>query len=225
MLERKGIATQVTNLLPGMHPVMLRAVGFRGGTVPALKLDGKRVQGSLRIARFLEQLKPHPPLFPADPERRAAVEEAEFWGERELQEIPRRLFRWAAEGQPAVRRWLGELSGMPAPGLMGTLNLPVARRFARVSGATDDAVRRDLHELPATLGRVDGYIDRGVVGAEEGNPADFQLAGSIRILLEFPQLRSLIEGRPSGQHSLRLLPQFPGPVPIELPAAWLPDGA
>jgi glutathione S-transferase len=37
---------------------------------------------------------PEPPLFPADPDRRAAVEEAERWGERVLQPVPRQLFRY-----------------------------------------------------------------------------------------------------------------------------------
>jgi hypothetical protein len=33
------------------------------------------------------------PLFPADPEQRARVEEAERWAEQVLQPVPRRLFR------------------------------------------------------------------------------------------------------------------------------------
>ena len=67
MLERKGIEHRVVELLPGFHPPQLRAAGFRGGTVPALKLDGRRIQGSLRISRALEQARPDvAPLFPAD---------------------------------------------------------------------------------------------------------------------------------------------------------------
>ena len=58
MLERKGIEHRVVDLLPGLHPPIVRAAGFRGGTVPALKLDGRRIQGSLRISRALEQARP-----------------------------------------------------------------------------------------------------------------------------------------------------------------------
>ena len=94
MLELKGIDHEVVDLLPGMHPVQLRAARFRHGTVPALKVDGKRIQGSVPISRFLERLRPQPPLFPAEPAPRRAVEEAEAWGERELQPIPRQIFRW-----------------------------------------------------------------------------------------------------------------------------------
>ena len=44
------------------------AAGFQGGTVPALKLDGRRVQGSL--ARALDELIPERPLFPGGAEAR-----------------------------------------------------------------------------------------------------------------------------------------------------------
>ncbi len=81
MLDHKGIEHRLVNLPPGSQPIALRALGFRGARVPALKIDGRRVQGSRRISRFLDELRPEPPLFPADPQRRAAVEEAERWGE------------------------------------------------------------------------------------------------------------------------------------------------
>ena len=121
MLERKGIEHEVVDMLPGMHPLVLRAAGFRGGTVPALKLDGAKVQGSLRISRALERAKAQPPLFPDDPGRRRAVEAAEAWGEGELQPVPRRIFRWGTVRQQELRRWLGELAGVPLPGLGATV--------------------------------------------------------------------------------------------------------
>jgi hypothetical protein len=34
-------------------------------------------------------------------------------------------------------------------------------------------------------------------------------------------LRPAIEGRPAGEHALRLVPDFPGEAPPVLPAAWL----
>ena len=64
MLEHKGIEHQIVDLMPGMHPLQLRAAGFRGGTVPALKLDGRRIQGSLLISRALEQVRPEPTALP-----------------------------------------------------------------------------------------------------------------------------------------------------------------
>jgi len=222
MLERKGIEHRVSYLLPGMHPVQLRAAGFRGGTVHALRRDGERVQGSLRISRFRDRVHPKPPLFPNDPEERWRVEEAEAWGEAELQPLPRRIFRWANVHQPALRRWLGELGGIPAPGLASALGVPLARRFARVSDATDSRVRADLDALPALLDRVDELIAEGTIGAIEPNAADFQIGSSIRVLLAYEDLRPALEGRPCAELAQRLFPRYPGPVPLRLPAEWLP---
>ena len=63
--------------------------------MPALRLDGKRVQGTRAIAVALDALRPEPPLFPRDPAARRAVSEAEAWGDEVYQPVPRRLV-WAA---------------------------------------------------------------------------------------------------------------------------------
>src|SRR4051812_33934056 len=80
LLERKGIEFKRVDLLAAVHKPLLRVLGFEGATVPALKLDGRRIQGTREIARELERLRPEPPLFPSEPARRALVEEAERWG-------------------------------------------------------------------------------------------------------------------------------------------------
>src|SRR5436305_12683139 len=85
MLDLKQVDYQIVNVLPLNQRMHLRLVGFRGGTVPALKLDGRRVQGSRQIAQALDELWPDPPLFPIDPELRSRVIEAERWGEEVLQ--------------------------------------------------------------------------------------------------------------------------------------------
>ena len=145
MLEHKRLDHEVSKLLPGFHPFQLRAAGFRGATVPALRIDGRRVQGSRSISRALDELVPERPLFPPDPAARRAVEEAERWGEEEPQEVLRRIFRWATAHRQAVRRWLGEVSGLPGAGVAGALNLPVARLFAMLADPTrGHAARRGL---------------------------------------------------------------------------------
>jgi glutathione S-transferase len=221
MLERKGIEHDVVDLLPGFHPLLVRLHGFRGATVPALRMNGRRIQGSLVISRALEALQPQPPLFPPDPERRRAVEEAERWGERDLQPVPRRLFRWGVSNRPELRRWLAELLGLPAPGVSARLNAPVARALARKAGANDEHVRADVRSLGATLDRVDGLIADGTIGGDEPNAADFQIATTVRSLLAFEDLRDRIEGRPAAELARRIQPGFPGDVPPMLPSAWL----
>jgi glutathione S-transferase len=222
MLEHKRIDHRVVNIQPGLHPVVVRLAGFPGLTVPALELDGRRVQGSLAISRVLDEVRPAPALFPADPDLRRAVEEAEAWGERELQPMPRRMYRWGLSRERELRRRLLEVAGMPAPGLTATLNGPLARLFAGMVGADDEAVREDLRDLPGKLDRVDALIADRVLGTGELNAADFQIAATVRVMLSFGDLRPVIEGRPAADLALAVVPYWPDEVPAFLPAEWLP---
>ena len=93
MLDRKGIPYERVDLMPVISKGVLRAQRFPGVTVPALKIDGRRIQGPEK-SRELDRIRPEPPLFPGDPERRVKVEEAEGWGD-EFQQKPRRFSWWA----------------------------------------------------------------------------------------------------------------------------------
>jgi hypothetical protein len=46
MAAHKRIPHRVVRLTPGLHPLLVRFAGFEGFTVPALELDGRKVQGS-----------------------------------------------------------------------------------------------------------------------------------------------------------------------------------
>ena len=222
MLERKRISHRVVNIQPGLHPVVVRSAGFPGITVPALELDGRRIQGSLAISRALDEVAPDPPLFPPDAEQRRAVEEAEAWGEGRLQAVPRRMYRWGLSRNRELRRRLIEVSGMPAPDLTASLNGPLARMFAAMIGADDDAVRRDMGELPGKLDHVDALIEDRVIGTGEPNAADFQIAATVRVMLSFHDLRPMIEGRAAADLALAVVPDWPDEVPSFLPPEWLP---
>lgn len=223
MVDHKGLDARVVHLLNGFHPLVVRALGFPRGTVPALRIDRRRVQGSLQISRALDELVPGPPLFPADVEERRRVEAAEAWGEGELQPVPRRLYRWALNRHRRVRRDLAELIGLPAPGLMAPLMKPLAACFAREG---DDAtVQADLRRLPALLDHVDALIGEGVIGGSPPSAADFQIAPSVRLLLAFDDLAAGIRRRPAAGLALSLLPEYPGRVPPALPREWLPPGS
>jgi glutathione S-transferase len=222
MLEHKGIDYRRIDLVPALHRVALRALGFEGITVPALRLDGARLQRSRRISRALDALRPEPPLFPADPELREEVERAEAWGDEVLQPPARRL-AWAAlrRDRSTVRSFLEPARlGIPTSVAVAT-SAPIVTLAARLNRAGDDAVRADLAALPRWLHRVEEWIARGVLGSERRNAADFQIATSLRLLTTFDDLRPLLAERPAGRLALEVVPEFPGQLPAVLPADWL----
>ena len=223
MLERKGIPYKRVDLMPVVSKGVLKAQRFPGITVPALKIDGRRVQRSMEIGRELDRIQPEPALYPADPEKRAKVEEAEAWGDT-FQERPRRISWWAFRKDRAPMASYSEGARLGVPiGLAVKTGGPLVALSARLNQATDAHVRADLSSLPDDLDRIDNWIAEGVLGGPEPNAADYQLAPSLRLLMSFDDLRPFIEGRPSGEMALRVLPDFPGRTPPVLPAEWL-DG-
>ena len=103
LLEHKGIEYERVDLPPAVYRLLVRALRFRHR--PALRLDGRRVQGKMTIARELDALRSERSLYPADPAARRAVEEAEGWAEEVLQPIPRRLAPWALRRKRRYRAW------------------------------------------------------------------------------------------------------------------------
>jgi glutathione S-transferase len=220
MLEYKGIEYKRVDLIAALHRPLLKARGFKAQTVPALRIDGRRIQGTRNISRALDEIDPEPPLFPADPARRAAVEEAERWGDEVLQPVPRRLTWWAMKrDRSGARSFLeGARLGIPV-GLAARTARPIIWMSARLNEADDEAARDDLAALPGMLDKVDAWIAEGVLGGEETNAADFQIATSVRLLMCFDDLRPVIEGRPAGALAMRICPEFPGQIGPVLEAA------
>lgn len=222
MLEHKGIAYKRTDLLPVISKGALRAVGFPGVTVPALKIDGNKVQGSRQIARELDRLRPEPPLFPDDPGRRLAVEEAERFGDEQLQAPLRQLLWWAIRRDKAPLRSYSEGAklGLPISLAMKTA-APIVALAARFNEADDEHARAALTTLPAMLDSIDAWIAAGILGGEQLNAADFQIAPSIGLAMTLDDLRPAIENRPAGALAKRVVPNYPGQTPPILPPAWL----
>ena len=222
MLAFKALSYRYVELLAGGHPPVLWVSGFRGATVPALKLpDGRRVQGSLAIAQALEQLAPSPSLYPVQLAARAAVTDAERWGEAVLQPIPRRFIRWGLRRHLSQRQWFADVaSPLPAPRLAGLVLTPIAPVFARIAGASDARVRQDLDRLPELLDEVDRLIALGVLGGDQLNAADFQIAPSVRMLLAMSDVARLVAGRSAATLARRVVPDYPA-IPAALPADWI----
>ena len=219
MLEHKGIEHEIVEVSPGMQAARMRLAGFPGGTVPALRLDGRKVVGSRAISRVLDEVRPDPPLFPHDPERRQAVEEAEAWGDEVLQPVPRRLLRWALFKNGEARATFARAMGGPAPALAARAMLPVAAFYTRREDArSTDRIRTDWSETPAHLDHVDDLIARGVLHGGELNAADFQIGTTLRVMLVMEDYAPLVTGRPAEALARRVWPDYAYEVPSLLPA-------
>ena len=215
MLESKGLDYQPIWLLPGLHPALLRTRGFRGGTVPAIKIDGRKVQESLAISRALDELEPQPPLFPADPEKRLEVEEAERWGDEVLQDVPRRIVRWMSVHRPETRVMIAREIGVPLPRFAAWINAPTARRMANKVDS-DEEIENAIAQVPEVLDHVDDLLAKGVIGDDPPNAADFQIATSVRALLTVRDLDAVTHGRPAADDAMKLVPEFGNDFPAGL---------
>jgi glutathione S-transferase len=230
MLEHKQIDYRRVDIVPLLHPLVVRLHGFdaggqtriagerrtlalrlgdRLGTVPALAANGRRISTNHGIARFLDERHPQPPLFPAEPERRAAVEEAERWANETLQMAARRIPGAAVVREPAT------FARAAGDGRLGYLlyKRELARRLIvpRILGGifnTGPAREGELlAELRAMLDRIDAWIADGTLGGAQLNAADFMVAPSLAVILYRPDVLPLFEGRPALALVDRLLPE------------------
>jgi glutathione S-transferase len=224
-LELKGIPFKRVELLPPLH-MALQRLRFGARTVPGLRIDGEKVLGSRAILERLDELRPEPPLHPADPQARAKVEEAERWGDEVLQSATRRL-SWQVIGRrPDVMPSYARGSRFAMPDAMARLAarsmVPIEKR---ANDATDDALAADLRDLPSHLDRVDAWIGEGVLGGDPPNAADLQIAPSVRQLMTIGDVRPLLADRPAEQLALRLFPEWGGEAPAGILPMPAPAGA
>src|ERR687895_1647428 len=178
MLEHKQLPYRRVDIVTLLHPLVVRLHGFdaggqtrhaggrrtfglrlgdRLGTVPALAANGRRISTNHGIARFLDERHPEPPLFPSDPEQRAAVEEAERWANETLQMAARRIALGWAVRDPAASSRAGADSRtghlLYRSELLRRLIIPrIGRRIFAVNPASD---RELLAQLPPLLDRID----------------------------------------------------------------------
>jgi glutathione S-transferase len=223
MLRHKGIEYKRTDLAPVLSRfIVRRLLRFPGDRVPAMKIDGRKVQGSASVSRELDAIQPDPPLFPSDPELRAKVEEAERWGDVTFQEIPRKISWWALKRRKADQASFlqGYRLGLPTRVLVAT-SPPLIRMEINLNDSTDEVVREQIAAIPAALDKVDAWIAEGVIGGPEPNAADFQLATTVRLMMAFADLEPAIEGRPAGELARRIAPDPPGRIGPAFPREWL----
>ena len=224
MLRAKRVPYARVDLFPGLSRGWLRLTGFEGATVPALRNDGVRVQGSRAIARALDASWPEPRLFPAEPSARRRVEEIEAWADGPLQVTARRIILWSMlRSRDAVRAALegARLQFRFPVEPAALIAWPVVRLDAALNGVNTATARAALASLPAMLDRTDDWIARGDLATAPPTAADYQVAGSVRLLLTVADLTELFGHRPVAELARRLIPDLPGHVPSGvLPATW-----
>lgn len=225
MLEHKGLEYAQVQVVVGPHAFAMPPRGFDTMTVPAMKVDGRPVQGTRVISRALDELQPDPPLFPQDTERRSAVEQAERRGE-ELQDVARRIVLTAARREPDVFTHVyGQVGALRRPAQRVSRGL-VIKLASAGHHATDFVAEEDLRALPARLDEIDAWIADGLLDGPELNAADFQIAPNVALLLRLADLVPHIENRPAARLAQRLAPDDRPPNGAVLPPQWLaPIGA
>ncbi len=230
-LEQKGIPFETVTLPTGMHPFLARLHGFPGnrtpirsvggktpgglalmdrmGTVPALSYEEQRIQTNREIIAFLETARPDPPLYPADPARRAAVERAFDWGDQTMQMAARRTVMAAAGTS---------LDALHERGARGRLGALLARNdtarlllnafAARTAFSAPTGSSGKLHgELESLLDRVDDWTADGTLNGAQLNAADLMIAPSLALLDYRLDLREELRRRPCFALLERILPE------------------
>jgi glutathione S-transferase len=152
------------------------------------------------------------------------VEEADRWGDEQLQEAARWISVYAIGTNPETGESFLEGANLPRfpSRLSAALTGGIFFAELRVLGPGPDGTARWLEQLPALLDRADELVAAGVIGGDAPNAADFQIGASLALLARLEDLRPLIDPRPCGELARRLFPSYPGRVPAgALPAEWL----
>jgi glutathione S-transferase len=222
MLDHKRVDYKMVKLPPGLHAFIMLGLGFESMAVPAIKWDGRRVQGTRAISRALDELVPAHPLFPADPVQRKAVQDAERWGE-EFQNATRRIFYAAARRDRKVfRSTMVARRKLPMRVFLSVGSGLIIRLATGAHRATEAAAREDVELFPERLDQIDRWIAEGVLDGPELNAADYQIGVNVSGLLESEDLAPFIVGRPAEAWARRVLPEYGGHIGAVLPAEWMP---
>ena len=219
-LEHKGLAYERNVLVGGEHNEKIEGIyGAGKRTVPGILVGDEPVHGSVAILERLEQIAPDPPLYPE--QIASEVREAELWGDREFQDLGRRLPFGAMHFRPEAMGSFGGAGALDPPGV--DFAITYARGAWRYHGITAERLAEDLAGLPAKIDHIDALAGAGIVGGEQPTAADLQIGATVLVLLTVGDLLPLIEGRPAERIARSWFPDYPGAIPAgAYPAGWVP---
>ena len=221
LLDVSDIPWRAHEMRPMLHVVTLRRHGFPGRTAPAARINGVRVQGSRDISHAIADAHPELGLLPADPAARDVVLAAEAQGEQ-LQNALRRIFYVLAQRDIAVVQPLVDdsFSRVPRVGrrLIARVLVPLA---AKGHAARPERINGYLDRVGGLLTEFDALVERGVLGSDTPNVADFQIGPNLAALATAPTARELLESRPSWRIAERTCPTYPLGLTTDIPQEWI----
>jgi glutathione S-transferase len=183
------------------NPLELRRLNPGSGKVPVLSHDGTLVSDSTRIARFLEERHPTPPLWPTDPAARAQATLLEDWADESLYWYVVYL-RWQVDAnfRPFAQR---TFRFAPAP------IRPLVTRFARrqalrqlhgqgLGRLAPAVVLEQLAGHLDLLAELTGHADRPWLVGDALSVADIAVFAMVQGLHSpgLPESRALVAARP-----------------------------
>jgi glutathione S-transferase len=184
-LDYKRIAHVRKAPPPMMHTAWALAM-TRGATFPVLKLNGSTIGDSTQIIEALEQSRPDPPLYPADPADRArALALEEFFDEELAPHIRRALFAELTRDHEAFA-WAAAPTGGRAvhAGFKATAALagPMLRMRYGING---DSAEQGWDKTAAAMDRLEAELG----GRDYLVGADFTVADLTAAALFHPIVR------------------------------------
>ncbi len=154
-----------------------------------LELEGRRIGDSTAIIAALEEYRPDPPLYPADPAERArALELEEFFDERLAPSL--RRYAWyhmLGDSDATVSALVSGTASRQAKVLRALL--PLARPAVRRDyGVNDASAERALGEIRASMDRLEAELQpSGYLVGNAFSVADLTAASLFTPVLAPPQ--------------------------------------
>jgi glutathione S-transferase len=178
-LDYKSIPHVRRTPLPGLHG--LHALALTRGAqrrLPVLELEGRRIGDSTAIIAALERYKPHPALYPEDPNERAhALALEDFFDEGLAPSLRRYVWHHTLDDSDAVIDAVMPNAGRGRQRAMRAL-APIARPAVRHDYKVDAAgAEQGLEDIRTAMDRVESELgSSGYLVGEAFSVADLSAA-------------------------------------------------
>ena len=196
MLRHKGVPYRTVEY-NGLRVRTMRRLSV-AGLLPVLDWDGERIADSAKIAAFLEQRVPTPPLYPADPRDAALARRYEDWAASSLYAYG--LYLRAEYAAPRAVSIALLCAGRPAWERL--LFSAAYTRHVRRRVAALGFLKREGAEVEATCLRLVDDLDaslreRAWLVGEARSIADISVAAQLQEMLRTSTLADRIRRRPN----------------------------